>query len=53
MDWSQVVGKPKPNQVARWFNGYWDDAFWGDTSTRLGMLDEGLVIRETDDEYGG
>jgi len=52
MDWSQVIGKPKPNRVARWFNGYWDDAFWGDTSTRLGMLEEGFVIREMDDEYG-
>jgi hypothetical protein len=27
-------------------------AFWGDTSTRLGMLEEGFVIREMDDEYG-
>jgi hypothetical protein len=52
VDWSQAIGKPKPNQVARWFNGYWDDAFWGDTSTRLGMLEEGFVIREMDDECG-
>jgi hypothetical protein len=52
MDWSQVIGKPRPNRVARWFNGYWDDAFLGDTSTRLGMLEEGFVLREMDDEYG-
>ena len=52
MDWSQAIGKPKPNQVARWFIGCWDDAFWGDTSTRLGMLEDGFVIREMNDEYG-
>jgi len=38
MDWSQGGGKGYQNTVGRWFNGYWDEAFYDDDSFRLGML---------------
>ncbi|PMD40224.1 hypothetical protein L207DRAFT_624557 [Hyaloscypha variabilis F] len=37
MDWSQGAGKAYPNAVGRWFNGYWDAAFFEDNSFRLRM----------------
>jgi hypothetical protein len=39
MDWSQGSRKVYPNTVGRWFNGYWDEAFYHDDTFRRGMLE--------------
>jgi len=51
MDWSKGAGKAFPNQVGRWFNGYWDEAFFEDDSFRLGMVEGQFFYQGMDDEF--